>query len=76
MDSRYAVSPTGEGNVFSNNSNYWKLSPEKIFFKLLSTGCDEEAENLGTAFKLDILHLYEIAGDEHFFRQDYGRALT
>lgn len=51
-------------------------TPEKIFFKLISMGNDEEAEMLGTAFRLDILHLYELAADEYFEKQDYGRALT
>jgi hypothetical protein len=42
---------------------------------LLAEGRDAHAEALGTAFKLDILHLYETAADECFRMQDYGRAL-
>eukprot|EP01127_Copromyxa_protea_P018804 TRINITY_DN5996_c0_g2_i1.p1 TRINITY_DN5996_c0_g2~~TRINITY_DN5996_c0_g2_i1.p1 ORF type:complete len:1186 (-),score=164.77 TRINITY_DN5996_c0_g2_i1:961-4518(-) len=53
-----------------------KQSPEKMFFKLLASSRDDEAEIIGTAFKLDILHLYETAADERFAKQDYGRALA
>jgi hypothetical protein len=52
-----------------------KKSPEKIFFDLLASNADKEAESLGKTFELDLLRLYETAADEFFDLGEFGRSL-
>jgi hypothetical protein len=52
-----------------------KHSPEAIFYQLLNAGLQKLAEPLGKTVGLDLLTLYESAGDKYFAEQSYGRAL-